>query len=49
MNELRMYINGEWVESESGEYFDAYNPATLEVIARTIGVPLKALLTFPKR
>lgn len=34
MNELRMYINGEWVESESGEYFDAYNPATLEVIAR---------------
>jgi len=29
-----MYINGEWVESESGEYFDAYNPATLEVIAR---------------
>jgi succinate-semialdehyde dehydrogenase/glutarate-semialdehyde dehydrogenase len=29
-----MYINGEWVEGESGEYFDAYNPATLEVIAR---------------
>ena len=34
MSELRMYINGEWVASESGEYFDAYNPATLEVIAR---------------
>ena len=34
MNELRMYINSEWVSSESGEYFDAYNPANLEVIAR---------------
>ena len=33
MNELRMYINGEWVASESGEYFEAHNPATLEVIA----------------
>src|SRR5215470_14478643 len=30
----RMYINGEWTPSEGGEYFDAYNPATLEVIAR---------------
>jgi acyl-CoA reductase-like NAD-dependent aldehyde dehydrogenase len=37
VNELRMYINGEWVGSESGEYFDAHNPANLEVIAR---VPL---------
>ena len=32
--DLKMYINGEWIESESGEYFDAYNPASLEVIAR---------------
>ncbi|MGH9326559.1 MAG: aldehyde dehydrogenase family protein [Terriglobia bacterium] len=34
MDELRMCINGEWTESESREYFDAYNPANLEVIAR---------------
>jgi succinate-semialdehyde dehydrogenase/glutarate-semialdehyde dehydrogenase len=34
MKNLKMYINGEWQESEEGEHFDAYNPATLEVIAR---------------
>ncbi|HEY3128128.1 MAG TPA: aldehyde dehydrogenase family protein [Acidobacteriota bacterium] len=34
MDELRMYIDGQWVESESGAYFDAYNPANLDVIAR---------------
>ncbi|HXG24356.1 MAG TPA: aldehyde dehydrogenase family protein [Chthonomonadales bacterium] len=34
MKNLRMYINGEWVESKSGGYFEAYNPANLEVIAR---------------
>lgn len=30
---LTMYIDGEWVESESGSTFDAYNPATGDVIA----------------
>ncbi|MCP4687623.1 MAG: NAD-dependent succinate-semialdehyde dehydrogenase [Desulfobacterales bacterium] len=27
-----MYINGEWIEAESGETFNVYNPATGEVI-----------------
>src|SRR5579875_2036372 len=30
LNKYKMYINGEWVESESGEYFESYNPATGE-------------------
>lgn len=30
---LKMYIDGKWVESESGRTFDATNPATGEVIA----------------
>ncbi len=30
---LKMYINGEWVESESGKTFLAYSPATGETIA----------------
>jgi succinate-semialdehyde dehydrogenase/glutarate-semialdehyde dehydrogenase len=29
-----MYIDGKWVESESGEHFDADSPATGEVIAQ---------------
>ncbi len=29
-----LFINGQHVESESGEYFDTYNPATGEVIAK---------------
>lgn len=29
-----MYINGEWVESESGETFSRVNPATLETIGK---------------
>ncbi|HIE51669.1 MAG TPA: aldehyde dehydrogenase [Armatimonadetes bacterium] len=33
MLELKMYINGQWVESESGKTFAARNPATGEVIA----------------
>lgn len=28
----RMYINGEWVTSVSGEFFSSYNPANQEVI-----------------
>ena len=31
--ELRMHIDGRWVESEGGETFDAINPATGQVIA----------------
>ncbi|MEK4023372.1 aldehyde dehydrogenase [Sporosarcina sp. FSL W7-1283] len=30
LKKYKMYINGEWVESESGEYFPSYNPATGE-------------------
>jgi acyl-CoA reductase-like NAD-dependent aldehyde dehydrogenase len=30
LKQYRMYINGEWVESTSGEYFESYNPATGE-------------------
>ncbi|MBN8235643.1 CoA-acylating methylmalonate-semialdehyde dehydrogenase [Halobacillus kuroshimensis] len=31
---LKNYINGEWVESESTETLDVYNPATKEVMAK---------------
>lgn len=31
---LKNYINGEWVESNSKETIDVYNPATKEVIAK---------------
>lgn len=30
LKKYKMYINGEWVESSSGEYFPSYNPATGE-------------------
>ena len=30
----KMFVNGEWVESESGQLFDADSPATGEVIAQ---------------
>ncbi len=33
MEQLRMYINGEWVESVSKETFATINPATTEVLA----------------
>ena len=29
-----MFINGEWVKSESGKYFDVRNTATNDVIAQ---------------
>lgn len=32
--QLKMYIDGQWVESESSAYFAAENPATLETIAQ---------------
>ncbi|MCA1021984.1 CoA-acylating methylmalonate-semialdehyde dehydrogenase [Halobacillus litoralis] len=31
---LKNYINGEWVESESADTLDVYNPATKEVMAK---------------
>lgn len=34
MQDGRMYIDGQWVESTSGETFDAINPATGDVIGR---------------
>jgi aldehyde dehydrogenase (NAD+) len=34
MEEQKLFINGEWVESTSGDTFDDLNPATLEVIAK---------------
>jgi malonate-semialdehyde dehydrogenase (acetylating) / methylmalonate-semialdehyde dehydrogenase len=39
VKKLKNYINGEWVESNSTQYEDVYNPATKEVIAR---VPLSS-------
>ncbi|MCX9089107.1 MAG: aldehyde dehydrogenase family protein, partial [Candidatus Methanoperedens sp.] len=34
MQEYKLFINGEWVESSSGEMFDDINPATLELIGK---------------
>ncbi|VVB86029.1 2,5-dioxopentanoate dehydrogenase [uncultured archaeon] len=34
LQEYKLFINGEWVNSSSGETFDDINPATLEVIAK---------------
>jgi betaine-aldehyde dehydrogenase len=34
MDTHKLYINGEWVDAESGETFDVVNPATEEVMAR---------------
>ncbi len=34
LQEYKLFINGEWVDSSSGETFDDINPATLEVIAK---------------
>jgi acyl-CoA reductase-like NAD-dependent aldehyde dehydrogenase len=34
MQEYKLFINGEWVESGSGEIFDDINPATLEIIGK---------------
>ncbi len=33
MQEYKLFINGEWVDSETGEKFEDVNPATLETIA----------------
>lgn len=34
MQEYQLFINGEWVESSTGETFDDINPATLELIGK---------------
>ncbi|HEY5642890.1 MAG TPA: NAD-dependent succinate-semialdehyde dehydrogenase [Woeseiaceae bacterium] len=34
----RAYINGEWVDADSGETFPVYNPATQELIAEVASV-----------
>ncbi len=34
MQEYKLFINGEWIESSSGEMFDDINPATLELIGK---------------
>ncbi len=34
MQKIRNYINGEWIESESGEFGSVVNPATGEVITK---------------
>ncbi|HEY9206365.1 MAG TPA: aldehyde dehydrogenase family protein [Candidatus Methanoperedens sp.] len=34
MQEYRLFINGEWTASSTGETFDDFNPATLEQIAK---------------
>ncbi|HYT31046.1 MAG TPA: hypothetical protein VEO37_00495, partial [Thermoanaerobaculia bacterium] len=31
---LRNYVGGRWIESRAREFFDVYNPATGEVIAK---------------
>jgi alpha-ketoglutaric semialdehyde dehydrogenase len=33
LQEYNLFINGEWVDSETGETFDDVDPATLEIIA----------------
>ncbi len=35
MKNLKLLINGEWVDSKSGKYYDIYNPSTGEVIAKS--------------
>lgn len=42
-NEYKLFINGEYIESSSGEYFDTYNPATGEVIAKVAKATKKDL------
>jgi acyl-CoA reductase-like NAD-dependent aldehyde dehydrogenase len=32
-SQCRVYINGEWVDSQSGESFNVINPASEQVIA----------------
>ena len=34
MKDLKMYINGQFVESKSGKWINVLNPSTEEVISR---------------
>ncbi len=34
MQECKLFIDGEWVDSSRGETFDDFNPATLQPLAR---------------
>ena len=34
MNKVQHYINGQFMDSQCGEFFDNYNPATAELIAK---------------
>jgi acyl-CoA reductase-like NAD-dependent aldehyde dehydrogenase len=34
LQEYKLFINGEWVESDTGDTFDDLNPATLELIGK---------------
>jgi len=34
---LQNYINGKWVDSKAGEYWDVVNPASQEVMAKVPG------------
>ena len=43
--EYKMFIDGQWVDSESGETMDIINPATQEVVAP----PLADLLMWKGR
>ncbi|GHU35157.1 methylmalonate-semialdehyde dehydrogenase (acylating) [Clostridia bacterium] len=35
MKKLKLFINGQWVDSKTEKYMDVYNPSTGEVIAQT--------------
>lgn len=34
INNVKLYVNGEWILSNSGEYFTVNNPSTKEVVAK---------------
>lgn len=34
MNKVQHYINGQFMDSQCGEFFDNYNPATAELISK---------------
>ena len=42
----KMFVDGQWVESESGQLFDADSPATGEIIAQ-VG-PATRILRVPQ-
>lgn len=44
--DIKQYINGEWVESHSGQTLDVINPATEEVMGKIVEVTNKMLMTL---